>query len=119
MSMEGDSPTDWAALIAAKRKANVDKIPEPWRLAERVLANISQTSTFGVLGVPKSCGILSAEELKLTEEYDATDLTAMLREGKVKSEEVVLAFCKRAAIAHQLVSSLLKLPFNFKAGQHG
>ena len=104
--MDTDAPTDWAALIAAKRQANLDKIPSEWKLPESLLAAINETSTAGVLEAPGTCGILSVEELTLTENYDATGLTAMLREGKVKSENVVRAFCKRAAIAHQLVSTM-------------
>lgn len=102
--MGATASEDWAALISVKRAANADKIPKEWTLPEDVLSKISQNATFGVLDVPRTCGILSSEELKLTENYDATELTSLLREGKVKSRDVVQAFCKRAAIAHQIVS---------------
>jgi amidase len=96
----------WDALIAAKRAANLAKIPIAWRLSAQILETINENATIGVLDVPRSCGILSPSELELTENWDATDLIDMMKNRAVNSEDVVLAFCKRAAIAQQLVSSL-------------
>jgi amidase len=55
-----------------------------------------------VMDLPYTCGIMSKEELELTDK-DATELLELLASGKVKSYDVTLAFCKRAAIAQQLV----------------
>jgi len=101
--MESTRNKSWAVAIGAKRSGTLDKIPEPWRISPKTREETTETTTFGVHEIPKRCGVLTSQELSLTEDYDATDLVAMLQGGKAKSEEVVRAFCKRAAIAHQLV----------------
>jgi amidase len=55
-----------------------------------------------VMDVPYTCGIMSKEELDLTDK-DATEFLELLASGKLKSYDVTLAFCKRAAIAQQRV----------------
>lgn len=56
-----------------------------------------------MVNFPSENGLLSAEELQITNS-SATDLTKKLAVGQLKSVDVTLAFCKRAALAHQLVS---------------
>jgi amidase len=56
-----------------------------------------------VSGVFEVCGILSDEELDITSR-DATDIVNAVRNMYWSAEKVCLAFCKRAAIAQQLVS---------------
>ena len=46
---------------------------------------------------------LNALECDITSNFDATALLQKLREGEWSAEQVTVAFCKRAAIAHQLV----------------
>lgn len=53
--------------------------------------------------VPYECGIMTARELVLTDK-DATELLQLMATGQVTSYELTLAFCRRAAIAQQLVS---------------
>lgn len=57
-----------------------------------------------VMGVPRSCGLLTEAELNLTEKYDATSLVSMLANGEVSAESLLTAFRKRATIAQQCVS---------------
>jgi hypothetical protein len=63
--------------------------------------------TANVINVPIECGILTARELETTGTHDAVSLLDMLRKGPVEGgytgEEVVTAFCKRAAVAQQVV----------------
>ncbi|PTU19574.1 hypothetical protein P175DRAFT_0510812 [Aspergillus ochraceoroseus IBT 24754] len=59
-----------------------------------------------VLDVPSTCGILTGEEITLTTQYDAVDLIRLMKEGKYSVEAVTVAFCKRAAIALQLVRTI-------------
>jgi amidase len=61
--------------------------------------------------IPSTCGILTPTELELTEKYDATDLVQLMTSGKLKSYDVTLAFCKRAAIAQQCVNCLTEIFF--------
>ena len=67
--------------------------------------NIPQTSLpQNVLGIPRSCGLLSELELDLTENYDATCLLEMLAGVKVTALTLLTAFRKRATIAQQCVN---------------
>ena len=54
------------------------------------------------MSVPYESGIMTPEELAWTEK-DATELLRLLSKGELKSYDVTLAFCKRAAIAQQVV----------------
>ncbi|ORY10554.1 amidase signature domain-containing protein [Clohesyomyces aquaticus] len=103
---------DWETLAASKRSAVSKKIPLEWRLPSSLTSQISSTSTLNVLDVPRECGILTSNELDLTEKYDATDLVDLMSSGKVKSYDVTLAFCKRAAIAQQLVNCCTEIMFD-------
>lgn len=83
--------------IAADKRARIDKsIPSEWKISVS-----PQTSAFDT---PAKSGVLSPQELQITEST-ATDLVARLGKGELKAVDVTLAFCKRAALAHQLVSS--------------
>lgn len=59
-----------------------------------------------VTSIPRSSGLLTAEELDITEKYDATALAAAIRERNLTSVAVTMAFAKRAIIAHQLTCCL-------------
>ena len=54
---------------------------------------------------------LSPDELRLTESFDATALLSGLLSGLLKSADVTIAFCKRAAIAQQLTNCLTEIFF--------
>ncbi|KAF4548646.1 Amidase-like protein 10 [Elsinoe fawcettii] len=97
------SPEPAYKAISRRKLAERDaKIPSEWRLKQ--LPPPSQTN---LLDIPRTCGILTPEELRLTELLDATALLEELLSGKVKAVDVTRAFCKRAAVAQQLVH----LPF--------
>lgn len=51
---------------------------------------------------PKISGIMTDVELAITES-SAVDLVTQLADGELTSIAVTTAFCKRAALAHQLV----------------
>ena len=86
---------DWATIAKAKQQRNLDAIPAEWR--------IKSVESVHVMDIPAICGILTPNELKITD-TPAQDLVAQMRKGGLKSYDSVLAFAKRAAIAHQLVS---------------
>ena len=103
---------DWKALAASKREAVARKIPADWRLPSAIIEQCTETSTKNVLSIPRECGILTEAEIKITEDYDATELINLMVTRKVTSYEVTLAFCKRAAIAHQCVNCLTEIFFD-------
>lgn len=88
----------WEITGAKKRMERERQIPEMWRLPESV-----KTSEPNVLDVPNKCGILTPEEISITSDYDALDIVQLTKTGKFSVEAITIAFCKRAAIAQQLV----------------
>ena len=66
-----------------------------------------------VLDVPRTCGLLTEDELDITENYDAVTLLEKIAARELTSHSVTTAFCKRAAITQQLVSSV---PFGTSKG---
>jgi amidase len=90
----------WKAIAERKQKQRQARIPKEW-LLKSVPSNRDN-----ILDEPRKCGILSRQEIRITEWEDATGLLEELTSGRLKSIDVVTAFCKRAAIAQQLVSEL-------------
>jgi amidase len=87
--------SSWESKAADKKSRLKATIPQEWRLK-------SLPTEENVMGVPKSSGILTADELAITEST-AVDLVSEMAAGKLTSVAVTTAFCKRAALAHQLV----------------
>lgn len=87
---------------AALLRSFSEKIPQEYYIPESVTANppkdVSELAT--------TFGILSPEEIEITEAYDATGLAAAIAEKKYTAVAVVTAFAKRAIIAHQLTCCL-------------
>jgi amidase len=97
-------PTNWQDLVAAKKQQCEQKIPHKWRLSADQLAFARQTPRLIEADIPRRSGLLSELELDVTENYTASQLVVKLASGQVSSLDVTTAFCKRAAIAQQLVS---------------
>ena len=97
----------WQKLGAAKRAERDSAFPPEWLLPASFLSqyDLSETSGTNVLSldIPRKSGILSETELRITEQFTAIELVHELATGTFTSAEVVLAFSKRATIAHQLV----------------
>jgi amidase len=70
-------------------------VAEEWRIK-------SLPTDDSVMLYPSQSGIMSSEELAITES-SAVDLVAELATGKLTSVAVTTAFCKRVAMARQLV----------------
>ncbi|KAI1380382.1 amidase [Hypoxylon crocopeplum] len=99
----------WEELQAAKKAEQDSRIPEEWKLKKDFFP---PEDTADLRPFVTSCGILSPAELAITgEEYDATSLAAAIAEGKFTALEVVTAFCKRAAVGHQLCNMLTEIMF--------
>jgi len=94
---------DWKTISQRKRDSNASKIPADWKLSKEILEKYDPESHQSVLDVPRTCGVLSEKEVEITEKYDGMALLEKLARGELSSVEVVTAFCKRAAVAQQLV----------------
>lgn len=94
---------EWQALIDEKRAQREASIPSQWRIPKRVADKVSPNASVSAFDLLEETDILSQEEREITELHDATSILAALAAGKVSSLAVTTAFCKRAAIAQQLV----------------
>ncbi|EMR64716.1 putative general amidase-b protein [Eutypa lata UCREL1] len=69
------------------------------------------------MDVPLTCGLLNETESRITSDYDATALLEKLKAGVWSAEQATMAFCKRAAIAHQLTNCLTEIFFDDAIGR--
>ncbi|KAF8246482.1 amidase signature enzyme [Wilcoxina mikolae CBS 423.85] len=99
-------PAQWEEIGRQKRQERDSKIPDQWRLQ-----NIDKSRT-DVISVPRECGLLTDRELDITENYDAKGIVDAIARQRWTAEEVTIAFCKRAAIAQQLVNCLTEIFFD-------
>lgn len=102
MATHYTSPSqNWQDLVAHKRRECQGKIPAEWALSGDLLAVPPRLLDYDL---PRRSGLLSDLELDITENYSAGQLLEKLASGQVSSLAVTTAFCKRAAIAQQVVS---------------
>ncbi|KAI9367607.1 amidase signature domain-containing protein [Aspergillus egyptiacus] len=101
-------PAGWQLIASEKREANLAKIPTEWILEPQVLEDgRSRRSIVGdYIG-----DLLDVKSQNITD-MDVPELVARMRDGTFTAVEVVTAFCKRAAYAHQLSNLLLEVRFN-------
>lgn len=92
---------NYQTIAAEKKSQQWDKIPKTWRIPTATFQNATN-----VMDIPLTCGLLNETESRITSDYDATALLERLKAGVWSVEQVTVAFCKRAAIAQQLVSSV-------------
>jgi amidase len=91
----------WKLAGEHKRNALLALIPSEWRLAQPL------PSPEDVPDLRKGTiqSYLSCREVMITE-MDCVSLLEQLASGMLSSREVTMAFCHRAALAHQMVSQL-------------
>ncbi|KAF7590832.1 hypothetical protein BBP40_002301 [Aspergillus hancockii] len=98
--------SNWEAKVAENRKRLQRSIPIEWQLTAAFLSSLPPNGHLVEADIPRRSGILSTEELDITEHYSAGQLLQKLAWGKLSSLAVATAFCKRAAIAQQLTCCL-------------
>ncbi|KAL4919314.1 amidase signature domain-containing protein [Aspergillus aurantiobrunneus] len=101
-------PARWQQIASEKREANLAKIPPEWILEPQVLED--GRSRLSVVGDYIE-GLLDAKSRHITN-MDVPELVATMGTGSLTAVEVITAFCKRAAYAHQLSNLLLEVRFN-------
>ncbi|KAB8229813.1 putative general amidase [Aspergillus alliaceus] len=112
------SSTSSYSAIAQRKQAHLEsQIPTEWKLSassipsgmlslEDSITNAKQYQSVNVMQIPRTCGLLTNEQLEITENWDIRGLLRVIAEKRYTTEDVVTAFCKRAAIAHQLTRCL-------------
>jgi len=83
-------------------RAFYEKIPPELHLSQGIIDN----PPADVTGIPSACGILTAEEIEITESYDSIGLAEAIAARKYSAVTVAKAFSKRAIICHQLTCCL-------------
>jgi amidase len=94
----------WQEYAAAHREVQKSAIPAKWTLDADQLVQLSGDGKLIEGDVVRKSGLLTDNELTVTENYNASELLDKISNRKLSSEEVTEAFCKRAALAQQLVS---------------
>lgn len=98
----------WQSIAAAKRVELMSKIPAEWRIPDETVvdAKAERDITSGFIRA-----LLDNATTEITER-DPVDVLELLRSGEFTAVEVVTAYCKRAAVAHQLNLNLLEIFFD-------
>jgi amidase len=79
-----------------------DKVPAEYRLPPSTIND----PPIDVSKIPVTCGILTSQEIDITENYDATALAEAIASKKYTAVAVATAYSKRAIICHQLTCCL-------------
>lgn len=108
--MTSTTPEPWQVIAEKKRIDRASKIPNEWSISEEMKQASSSVPAIKLL---RSSNILSEYELKWTDPsaHDATSLLDQLAASQVTSAALTRAFCKRAAVAHQLTNCLTEIRF--------
>ncbi|KAF5391548.1 hypothetical protein D9757_002343 [Collybiopsis confluens] len=86
-------------------------IPDSWRLSPEFIAKYPPGSD--VFSAAAESNVMSQKELDITDpSNDATSILASIKAKQVTAVEVLTAFCKRAAVAHQLLCCLTQIFFD-------
>lgn len=104
-------PEEWQIIAVAHRAARDEKIPYEWLLPISVTERCVASNDINVFDIPYQCGILSAKEIFITDSKDAISILENLANRQWSAESVAVAFCKRAAIAQQVVNCLTEICF--------
>ncbi|KAH6887492.1 amidase signature domain-containing protein [Thelonectria olida] len=97
-------PPEFETLRTSILEEFAEKVPENLRLPQSIFENPPKNVT----AVPRECGLLSADEIEITEKYDATELAASISSKKLTAVAVATAFAKRAIISHQVTCCLME-----------
>jgi amidase len=102
----GEPESDWRATVLNKQQQCQEAIPAAWRVGDEFCKLFTSPQGVKLIEgeVVRRSGLLSEHELDITENYSAAKLLKKLATAEFSSLDVTTAFCKRAAIAQQLVS---------------
>lgn len=92
-------PADWKAQAQAKVADTLSKIPEEWRLEEDA---IKAAKNRRQLAGDFIFGLLDPETVKYISQ-DSKELVDLIAKKEYTSLQVTQAYCKIAAVAHQIV----------------
>jgi hypothetical protein len=101
MSRESSSSEGtWQPVSRRKKTEQNERIPAEWKLGGLPGADVKSYTD-----IPRKSGLLTKEELDITERYDAVALAEAIREKKLKCIDVARAFCKVSLLKSDQPSS--------------
>ena len=100
--------TAWQEIAKKKRNETYERIPYEWRLSPSVV--LDGKGRRQLIGDFFN-GLLDEETLRITS-LDVADILDATHSRSLSSRQVVSAFCKRAAYAHQLNNNILEILFD-------
>ncbi|OTB14987.1 hypothetical protein K445DRAFT_301576 [Daldinia sp. EC12] len=98
----------WRQIAEDKRQSNLNKIPAEWRLSDSV---VQESKSSRKITGDFFDRLLDDETRRITS-LDAEDLLRDISNSNLTAVQVVTAFSKRAAYAHQLTSNMLEIAFD-------
>jgi amidase len=94
-----DTNQSWEEIAAATRASLLASIPPDWLIPKDLSPS---EDVLDVTDIRKTSGLLTGKEIDITD-AGAVEIVTRISEGVWRAEEVTLAFCKAAAVAHQVV----------------
>lgn len=95
--------TNWKTIAALHREKQVEAVPKEWLLSDKQLEVLQEGDRLIESKAVQRSGLLSDKEIDITERFTASELLKKIHGQELTSEEVVVAFSKRASLAQQLV----------------
>lgn len=96
-------PSHWKDIVLDKRARQAAAIPKEW-----LIQDLPPKEQLDVSGFPETCGLLTPEEIKITNSPVEVLLPA-IASSQWTATQVTIAFYKRAVIAHQLTNCLTEI----------
>lgn len=90
----------WRDRAQNRRQLLAAQIPDKWRVSP---ACNPESLSRDVKDFPETCGILDSLDIQITR-ASTTKILSNIKERTWTSQRVMIAFCKRAVVAHQLVN---------------
>ncbi|KAH8893597.1 fatty-acid amide hydrolase [Thozetella sp. PMI_491] len=104
---------NWRQAVAVKQRERLAAIPKDWLLSPSLVSqfDLSETSNTNVISIDfvRKSGILSDQEIAITENFTAPELISKIATGEFSSELVTTAYAKRSALAQQLTNCLTEI----------
>lgn len=87
----------WKTIAREAQTKLLESLPQGWRIDVEKYKSLKD-----VTSVPRACGILTEDQLRITE-LTVVEITRAIKARELKAVQVLEAFAARTAIAHQLV----------------
>ncbi|KAI8302238.1 hypothetical protein K4K59_000576 [Colletotrichum sp. SAR11_240] len=96
----------WQQLVDKKKQQLAGAIPAKWKLDVSLVKELTEANGGRLLEFDpaRRSGVLDDIELDITESFSAVELVNKMALGRLTATQVVTAFCKRAAVAQQLLT---------------